>query len=155
MYQKTYGDGVFMKTAIVYCSTHHGNTKKLLDALPKDVVLIDAEHPSTTDLTEFDRVGFASGIYGGAFARQVMNFALEYLPERKPVFFVATAAMKLKNHFVGITHACEKKRAILLGTYICQGYNTFGPFKLVGGTSKGHPTQEDIDGFLAFYNGLR
>jgi len=144
-----------MKTAIVYYSTHHGNTKRLLDALPKDVVLIDAENPSTTDLSAFDRVGFASGIYGGAFARQVMNFALEHLPERKPVFFVATAAMKLKNHFVGITHACEKKRAILLGTYICQGYNTFGPFKLVGGTSKGHPTQDEIDAFLAFYNGLR
>lgn len=144
-----------MKTAIVYYSTHHGNTKKLLDALPKDVVLIDAAAPSTTDLSVFDRVGFASGIYAGAFAKQVMNFALQYLPERKPVFFVATAAMKLKNHFVGITHACEKKRAILLGSYICQGFNTYGPFKLVGGTSKGHPTQEEIDGFLAFYNGLR
>ena len=144
-----------MKTAIVYYSKHHGNTKKLLDALPGDVVLIDAENPSTTDLTVFDRVGFASGIYAGAFARQVMDFAAKYLPERKPVFFAATAAMKLKNHFVGITHACEKKHAILLGSYICQGFNTYGPFKLVGGTSKGHPTREEIDGFLAFYNGLK
>ena len=143
-----------MTTAIVYYSKHHGNTKNLLDALPEDVVLIDAANPSTTDLSPFDRVGFASGIYGGAFARQAMDFAAQYLPERKRVFFAATAAMKLKNHFVGITHACEKKHAILLGSYICQGYNTYGPFKLIGGTSKGHPTQEEIDGFLAFYRGL-
>ena len=143
-----------MKTAVVYYSAHHGNTKKLLDALPGDVVLIDAANPSVTDLTSFDRIGFASGIYGGAFAKQVMDFAREHLPERKPVFFVATAAMKLKNHFVGITHACESKHAIVLGSYLCQGYNTFGPFKLVGGTSKGHPDQKDIDEFLKFYNGL-
>ncbi|MBR5109943.1 MAG: flavodoxin [Clostridia bacterium] len=144
-----------MATAIVYYSKHHGNTKKLLDALPGGVVLIDAENPSTTDLSAFDRVGFASGIYAGSFARQVMRFAQEHLPERKPVFFVATAAMKLKSHFTGITHACEQRRAVLLGSYICQGFNTYGPFKLVGGTSKGHPTQKEINEFLAFYNALR
>ena len=143
-----------MRTAIVYSSRHHGNTKKLLDALTDDVVLIDASNPSTTDLSPFDRVGFASGIYGGAFARQVMDFAAKYLPERKRVFFVATAAMRLKNHFVGITHACEEKHAVLLGSYICQGYNTYGPFKLIGGTGKGHPTQEEIDAFLDFYRKL-
>ena len=144
-----------MATAIVYYSKHHGNTKKLLDALPKDVVLIDVTNPSTTDLSSFDRVGFASGIYAGSFAREIMRFAQEHLPERKPVFFIATSAMKLKSHFTGITHACEQRRAVILGSYICQGYNTYGPFKLIGGTSKGHPTEEEINAFLAFYNALR
>lgn len=143
-----------MKTAVVYYSSHHGNTKKLLDALPKDVTLIDAASPAASDLTAFDRVGFASGIYGGSFAKQVIDFARANLPSGKPVFFAATSAMKLNSHFSAIRKVCEEKKCPVLGAYLCQGYNTFGPFKLVGGTSKGHPTQEEIDGFLAFYKNL-
>ena len=42
-----------MKTAIVYASTHHGNTKKLLDAIvdympsPVDIPAIDGVNPDT------------------------------------------------------------------------------------------------------------
>lgn len=54
-----------MNTAIVYYSQHHGNTKKLLDAIAatEDVTLIDVTTNPTADLSSFDRIGFASGIY--------------------------------------------------------------------------------------------
>jgi len=39
-----------------------------------------------------------------------------------------------------------------MGSYGCRGYDTYGPFKLVGGIAKGHPTEEEIDGAVAFYN---
>ena len=54
-----------MKTAIVYASTHHGNTKKLLDAIAAayEVDLIDAVKIPEKDLNRYDRIGFASGIY--------------------------------------------------------------------------------------------
>ena len=142
-----------MKTAVVYYSHHHGNTKKLLDALPEDVTLREAEGKDT-DLSAYGRIGFASGIYGGSFAPQVLEFAKKYLPEGKDVFFAATAAMKLKGHFKAIRRVCEGKNCRVLGEYLCQGYNTFGPFKLVGGTSKGHPTKEETDAFRAFYDAL-
>ena len=143
-----------MKTAIVYYSQHHGNTKKLLDALPADVTMIDAASVQEADLTAYDRVGFASGIYGGAFARQVTAFAQRCLPEGMPVFFAATSAMRRESQFKGIRRICEEKNCPVLGAYICFGYNTFGPFKLVGGTSKGHPTREEIDAFADFYRKL-
>ena len=46
-----------MKTAIVYASVHHGNTKKIIDeiAKTKDVELIDA-----TQTVEKDQIGRAS-----------------------------------------------------------------------------------------------
>lgn len=142
-----------MKTAIVYCSTHHGNTKKLLDALPADdLTLIDASKPA--DLSAYDRIGLASGIYGGAFSKRVLDFARDNLPAGKPVFLAATAAMKLSSHFTGISQVCAEKHCRILGKFICQGYNTFGPFKLIGGTAKGHPTDEDLRDFVAFYKGL-
>ena len=41
-----------MKTAIVYYSAHHGNTKKLLDAIAEsnDVTLIDITKDKTVDI---------------------------------------------------------------------------------------------------------
>ncbi len=54
-----------MKTAIVYYSKHHGNTKKLIDAIAtvdSTVSLIDVTDNPDTDLSDYDRIGFASGI---------------------------------------------------------------------------------------------
>lgn len=79
-----------MSTAIVYYSQHHGNTKKLLDAIAAqaDVTLIGVVKNKNADLTAFDRVGFASGTYFASFAKQLLAFAEAYLPERKDVFFL-------------------------------------------------------------------
>ena len=41
-----------------------------------------------------------------------------------------------------------------LGAYHCLGFDTFGPFKLVGGIAKGHPTEEEIAGATKFYREL-
>ena len=48
-----------MKTAIVYASVHHGNTKKIIDEIAKtnDVELIDATQTAEKDLSEYDLIG--------------------------------------------------------------------------------------------------
>ena len=65
-----------MKTVIAYYSKHHGNTKKLLDAIAAaaEIDLIDVTVTKRTDLSVYDRIGFASGIYYGAFAKQIQTF---------------------------------------------------------------------------------
>ena len=35
-----------------------------------------------------------------------------------------------------------------------KGYDTFGPFKLMGGIAKGHPDEEDIKNTVEFVKGL-
>ena len=59
-----------MKTAIVYYSQHHGNTKKLVDAIAAkyDVTLIDVVKEPSANLAGYDRIGFASGIYYSGFS---------------------------------------------------------------------------------------
>ena len=81
-----------MATAIVYYSRHHGNTKKLLDAIAKDneVTLIDATASPEADLSGYDRIGFASGIYYSAFAKQLVAYASGHLPENRDVFYLYT-----------------------------------------------------------------
>ena len=147
-----------MKTAIVYYSQHHGNTKKLLDAIADkhEVTLIDAVKDKDVDLSEFDRIGFASGIYFSAFAKQVIAFAEEKLPEYKEVFFIATCgAPAMDAFFSGIRKITDSRYCRCAGQYICNGYDTFGPFKLVGGIKKGHPDADDIQGAIEFYERLK
>ena len=145
-----------MSTVIVYYSKHHGNTKKLLDAIAaaEDVTLIDVTAAAAADLTNFDRIGFASGIYYNSFAKQLLAFASEHLPEKKDVFYIFTHGAPAGGFLKGIREIAEKKHCRELGSYHCQGFDTFGPFKLVGGIAKGHPTEEEIAGAVKFYRGL-
>ena len=145
-----------MATAIIYYSQHHGNTKTLLDAIcavDPEVDLIDVT-AGAKDLTVYDRVGIASGIYFSNFAKQVLSYAEEYLPEGKPVFFIYTHGAPKGDFLKGIREITKKKHCPELGEYRCQGFDTFGPFKLVGGIAKGHPTQDEITAAVRFYQKL-
>ena len=54
-----------MRKAIVYASVHHGNTEKLVKSIAEEcqVDLIDAVKQSDADLSNYDMIGFASGIH--------------------------------------------------------------------------------------------
>ena len=145
-----------MATAIVYYSKHHGNTKKLLDAISaeNEVILIDVTKQPSADLTGFDRVGFASGIYYNSFAKQLLSFAQEYLPENKELFYLFTHGAPKGVFLTAIRKIAEQKHCREVGSYHCLGYDTFGPFKLVGGIAKGHPTEEEIKAAADFYRKL-
>lgn len=41
-----------------------------------------------------------------------------------------------------------------IGKFSCKGYDTFGPFKLVGGIAKGRPNAKDLAAAVDFYRGL-
>lgn len=145
-----------MKTAVVYYSRHHGNTKKLLDAIAArhEITLIDAVETPNADLSGYDLVGFASGIYYSKFHKSVLQFAENNLPKMKKVFFLYTYGAEKKGYTDAITKAVDRKGADILGEYGCFGFNTFGPFKLIGGIAKGRPDQSDLDGAVKFYEGL-
>lgn len=145
-----------MKTAIVYYSKHHGNTRTLLDAIAAahDVTLIDVTQSPDADLSGYDRIGFASGIYYSKFHKQLLRFAAQHLPEGKPVFFLYTCGAEKKGYTDAITAAVSQRGATILGAYGCLGFDSFGPFKLIGGIAKGHPSQEDCSKAVAFYESL-
>lgn len=146
-----------MNTAIVYYFQHHGNTKKLLDAIKdadSSVEFIDVTAQSTVDLSAYDRIGFASGIYFSSFAKQIISYADAYLPEGKDVFYIYTHGAPKGDFLKAMREVADKKHCKELGEYRCQGYDTFGPFKLVGGIAKGHPTEEEIKRAVEFYKGL-
>lgn len=145
-----------MKTAIVYYSKHHGNTKKLLDAIAQkhEVALIDVTNEPVTELSDFDRIGFASGIYYSKFQKALLKYAEEHMPEGKETFFLYTYGAEKKGYTTAIAEAVGKHNAKILGEFGCFGFNTFGPFKLIGGIAKGHPDTNDLNNALSFYEAL-
>ena len=146
-----------MKTAICYYSRHHGNTLKVLQAMAEegDVDLIDVTTRQTVRLVEYDCIGFASGIYGFEFQKAVVEFARQYLPQGKPVFFVYTYGGAKGAGTKALAEIAKEKGCPVLGEFGCKGYDTFGPFKLVGGIAKGHPNARDLERARKFFQSLK
>jgi flavodoxin len=145
-----------MKTAIVYVSMHHGNTKKVVEAVSAkfDVTLIDGIKEKDFDLSEFDRIGFASGIAFGKFYPQMLKIMKEKLPESKAVFFLYTCGVKAKKYSKAARQIAMMKKAEILGEFGCKGYDTYGIFRFLGGISKGHPNETDLRKAIEFYESL-
>lgn len=145
-----------MKTVICYYSRHHGNTLKVLEAIAQqgDVDLIDVNTRQSVRLEEYDCIGFASGIYGFEVHKAVVNFARQYLPQGKPVFFVYTYGGAKGSAAKSIMNIAAERGCPILGQFGCRGYDTFGPFKIIGGIAKGHPNARDLENAKNFYREL-
>lgn len=145
-----------MKTAICYYSRHHGNTRKVAEAMAQEgqVDLIDVTSRQPVRLEEYDCIGFASGIYGFEFHKAVAAFARQYLPEGKPVFFVCTYGALRGAGAKELEDLARERGCPVLGAFGCKGYDSIGPFKLVGGIAKGHPDTRDLERAREFYRSL-
>lgn len=147
-----------MKTAIIYYSKHHGNTKKLLDAIKTaskdEITLVDATSAAAVNLEDYDLIGFASGIYYSKFDKRVLDYAKDHTPNGKDVFFIYTYGAEKTGYTKAIREALAGKNVNILGEYGCFGFNTFGPFKLIGGIAKNHPDDTDLKNAVSFYDGL-
>ena len=147
-----------MKTVIIYYSKHHGNTKKLLDAIKKEsqdeITLVEAASAQGIKLADYDRIGFASGIYYSKFDKRVLEYAKEHTPSGKDVFFIYTYGTEKPGYTKAIREALTGKNVNIMGEYGCLGFNTYGPFKLIGGMAKNHPDETDVKNAISFYNNL-
>lgn len=143
-----------MRKAIVYTSVHHGNTEKLVKRIAEEcqVDLIDAIKQMNADLNDYDMIGFASGIYYSKFHQSILKFSEENLSADKKVFLICTYGGSA--NYKSIEQILDKKHASVVGKFGCKGYDTFGPFKLVGGIAKGHPDEEDMKNAVDFVKGL-
>ena len=143
-----------MRKAIVYASVHHGNTEKLVKRIAEEcrVDLIDAIKQTNVDLNDYDMIGFASGIYYSKFHKSILKFIEKNSAADKKVFLICTYGGSA--NFKSIEQILNKKHASVVGKFGCKGYDTFGPFKLVGGIAKGHPDEEDMKNAVDFVKGL-
>ncbi len=134
-----------MKIIIIYSSKHHGNTEKLVKGVAegKGIDIFNADESKDIELSQYDLIGFASGIDFGKFYPDVIGVA-QKLPENKNVFAMFTCASVNQKMGEQIHEIAKLRKCRFLGKYGCKGYNTYGPLKLIGGMNKNHPNEKEI-----------
>jgi flavodoxin len=137
-----------MKSLIILYSYHHKNTQKIAEAMAKvlDAQLKTPEQIKPDELQQYDLIGFGSGIYAGRHHRTLRKFADE-LPkvDNKKAFIFSTCASTKnapKYHSL-LREELKSKGYSIAGEFNCAGLNTWGPFKIIGGTKKGRPNSDD------------
>lgn len=139
--------GKNVKTLIMYTSKHHGNTRKVVEAFARGLKAetVDLLKETPSGIGDYDQIGIASGIYAGKMDRQVRQI-LRRLPEGggKKAFVVSTSGVGKEKYNAEAIRLLKEKGYRISGSYAFTGWNTFGPFKLVGGTGKGRPDKKDL-----------
>ena len=135
-----------MKTLIIYTSYHHSNTEKIALAMAK---VLGADTMKSEDfkkekINQYDTIGIGSGIYGGKIKKDLAEIMDSVNWENKNVFVFSTSGMGKIKYNDSMSRLLGKKKAKIIGSFACKGFDTFAILKLFGGIAKGHPNAEDI-----------
>lgn len=139
-----------MKVLIVCHSVHHGNTQKIAEVMAKELgaKIIKPREVQPEDLMKYDLVGFGSGIYMWRHHKRLLEL-VDRLPQtvNKKAFVFSTSGAGRKD--MGLGHRRLKEKLVnrgfrIVGEFNCLGWDTFGPFRLIGGFNRGHPNQRDL-----------
>ena len=150
-----------MKSLIVCVSISHGNTRRVADrmaqVLQAEVAEPEAVNPET--LHEYDLVGFGSGIYWMAVHTRLSAFVRGLSPVegiRAFTFFTSGAPeIPLLGYSKPLRRQLAQKGFDVLGSFTCRGFDTVGPFRIIGGLNIGRPDSHDLDRAAAFATRLR
>ena len=137
-----------MRRLVIYQSIHHGNTEKIAKEIAKclEADLKRIDEINGKDLTEYDLIGFGSGIYFFKHHKSLLKF-VENLPKmNKKAFIFSTRGMGCYKFY----HRALRKKLIekefeIVGEFSCKGYDTYSILKLIGGINKGRPNEKDLE----------
>ena len=140
---------------IVYSSTHHGNTEKVLNKIKEkfpETVLIKAGDFNPDDFNRYEAIGFASGIFYFKFAKPVDKlFERALVSGVQKLFFIYTAGAVNAGFEKALRKKTEQSGKICMGIFGCKGFDTFGPLKLIGGLNKNSPNEKDFKNAIDFF----
>ncbi len=134
------------KCLIIYSSYHHGNTAKLANAMAEasGAEIRTVDRVQDADLDQYEIIGFGSGIAYGKHYDKLTKAMNQFRVQGKDVFVFSTSGTGNINYNAALIDLLKKSGASVIGSFACKGYDTFGPFKLIGGVSKGHPNSDDL-----------
>jgi flavodoxin len=147
-----------MKTAIIYKSIHHGNTKKIAEVMaqPLEAELFDLKDVKRDIIDEYDLIGFGSGKYFGRPHKKLRKFVQELDDvNNNKVFVFSTSGDGKPDRW--LEKRLSSKGFQVLGEFHCKGWDTYALVKLIhrGGINKGKPDEEDFKNAEDFANSLK
>ncbi|MCD1293533.1 flavodoxin [Methanocella sp. CWC-04] len=136
-----------MKSLMIVESIHHGNTRKIADAMAP---ILNAEivKPSEVDasrLSEYDIIGFGSGIYFGKHHRNLLDLADKLPSMDKNAFIFSTCGNKRLASHRFLREKLESKNLKIVGEFSCKAWDTYSILGLIGGINKGRPDENDLE----------
>jgi flavodoxin len=105
-------------------------------------------------LAEYDLIGFGSGIYYGKHHKTLLDFVAGLPQQGLAAFVFSTSAGGMKIMHRELRAALMQKGFAIKSEFTCPGFETFGLFKLIGGSRKGRPNAKDLKKARAFAKGL-
>lgn len=133
--------------AMIYASVHHGNTKKVVDYLSTKIsaTVVDVTKEKAFDVSEYDTVIFASGIYVGQFHKSILEYIDIVDIKDKNVVLLYTCGVRYLDYAKKLKKTLEQKGARVLGDCYCRGFDTYGFLAKIGGIAKNHPNEKDLE----------
>ena len=159
-----------MKILIIYISIHNGNTEKIAKKIANvlEAKLVKPQELKINTITEYNLIGFGSGIYFGMHHKSLLSLAdkLPILVGKKAFIFSTSGVSNKLNFLHNIRHMTThfhnplkekllKKGFNIIGEFSCKGLDTVGPFKLIGGINKNRPNKNDLEDAKNFAKNLK
>ncbi|MGA3290314.1 MAG: flavodoxin family protein [Candidatus Bathyarchaeia archaeon] len=148
-----------MKTLVICFSYHHKNTAKIAlvfaSALNAEIKTPPEVNPN--GLSEYDLIGFGSGIYFGKHHKTLLNLAdnLPQVTDKKAFIFSTSGRTGNTSKFhKQLRKKLQSKGYTITGEFNCGGLDTYGLMKIVGGVNKERPNKDDIKQAEAFAQSL-
>ncbi|MFJ6665175.1 flavodoxin family protein [Streptomyces sp. NPDC091383] len=144
-----------MKTVIVCASVSHGNTRRVADSMAEtlDAKVVSPEQADPAELAAADLVGFGSGVFYSRLHPRLTDFAKTLPAGRGRAFVFATSGLPeipLMPFARPLVRLLEAKGFEVEGSFSCRAFDTWAPFKLLGGINKQRPHAGDLAAARAF-----
>ncbi|KJY35298.1 MULTISPECIES: flavodoxin family protein [Streptomyces] len=149
-----------MKVIIVCVSVSHGNTRRVADSIGQvlGARVVSPEEADPTELSGADLVGFGSGVFYSRLHPRLTDFVKALPNGRGRAFVFATSGLPEvppAPFTRPLVRLLEGKGFEVEGSFSCRAFDTWTPFKLVGGINKRRPNGEDLAAAQAFAERLR
>ncbi|MFY4722909.1 flavodoxin family protein [Streptomyces sp. LaBMicrA B280] len=149
-----------MKTVIVCASVSHGNTRRIADSMAEvlGANVVSPEQADPAELADADLVGFGSGVFYSRLHPRLTDFAKALPTGRGRAFVFATSGLPeipLMSFTRPLVRLLEGKGFETDGSFSCRAFDTWTPFKLIGGINKRRPNAGDLAAARAFAGRLR
>jgi flavodoxin len=148
-----------VKTLVICFSYHHKNTAKIALVFAS-TLNAETKTPSEVNpngLSEYDLIGFGSGIYFGKHHKSLLDLANK-LPQvtNKKAFIFSTSGQtgNTSKFHKQLREKLQSKGFNIVGEFNCAGLDTYGLMKIVGGLNKERPNKDDIKQAEAFAQSL-
>ena len=145
---------------VAYTSVQHGNTRRVAEALAETLgaTAVDASSLTPEVVHAASLIGFGSGIFFGRHHEALLTCAGKCRNRNRAKSFIfSTAGFPYTlARVAGIDFHKELRRLLtgngfeVAGEFSCRGYDTYGPFGIIGGIARGHPNAADLERARAF-----